>query len=219
MKGQVFSILVCYLFLCVGCSSKSQSLDTGEIKKTDTPKLYLHLLEHPSSYSQVSKELEKRWKLSHATLVLETLRFSGDFIVNEGLTSLLSKKTKQTHPNSTAWKKWLWAQDYTPLPTYPEFKAELYRKIDPKFDAYFKNDRKSTIRLDQVEWGGVRQDGIPPLRSPNMIPAAEADYLAPTDIVFGIEVNGEYRAYPNRILAWHEMFVDTIQGVPLAGVY
>ncbi|MDE0406582.1 MAG: DUF3179 domain-containing (seleno)protein, partial [Alphaproteobacteria bacterium] len=27
------------------------------------------------------------------------------------------------------------------------------------------------------------------------------------------------RAYPKRILGWHEMFVDTVGGVPVAGVY
>ena len=52
-----------------------------------------------------------------------------------------------------------------------------------------------------------------------MLPANKASYLADTDVVFGIEVDGDFRAYPKRILAWHEMFTDTIQGVPLAGVY
>ncbi|MEM7296655.1 MAG: DUF3179 domain-containing (seleno)protein [Bacteroidota bacterium] len=37
--------------------------------------------------------------------------------------------------------------------------------------------------------------------------------------VFGIEVNGDFRAYPKRILAWHEMFVDEVGGVPVCGVY
>ena len=31
--------------------------------------------------------------------------------------------------------------------------------------------------------------------------------------------NEDARAYPKRILAWHEMFVDTVGGVPVAGVY
>ena len=37
--------------------------------------------------------------------------------------------------------------------------------------------------------------------------------------MFGLSVNGDARAYPKRILAWHEMFVDTVGGVPVAGVY
>ena len=65
----------------------------------------------------------------------------------------------------------------------------------------------------------MRQDGIPPLRQPKMLRASEADYLEDDNIVFGIEVNGDVRAYPKRILAWHEMFVDTVGGVEVAGVY
>jgi hypothetical protein len=76
-----------------------------------------------------------------------------------------------------------------------------------------------TIRLDEVIWGGVVQDGIPPLRNPDMIAAAQATYLADEHVVFGLAVNGDARAYPKRILAWHEMFTDTIGGVPVAGVY
>ncbi|WP_462252653.1 DUF3179 domain-containing protein [Ekhidna sp.] len=70
-----------------------------------------------------------------------------------------------------------------------------------------------------MRWGGVIQDGIPPLRSPEMISAQEATYLEDDNIIFGIEVNGDFRAYPKRILAWHEMFVDEVGGIPVCGVY
>ncbi|MEL7240620.1 MAG: efflux RND transporter permease subunit, partial [Planctomycetota bacterium] len=46
-----------------------------------------------------------------------------------------------------------------------------------------------------------------------MISADKAAYLEDTNVVFGIEINGDARAYPKRILAWHEMFVDTVGGV------
>ena len=113
----------------------------------------------------------------------------------------------------------MWSQELTNSRDYAYFKRLLHRGIDPAFEAYFTPDRRFDIRLDEVTWDGVKQDGIPPLRQPAMIAAADADYLAGTDVVFGIEINGEARAYPKRILAWHEMFVDTIAGVPLIGVY
>jgi len=65
----------------------------------------------------------------------------------------------------------------------------------------------------------VKQDGIPPLREPTMISAEEATYLGDDNVVFGLEVNGDPRAYPKRILAWHEMFTDIVGGEPVAGVY
>ena len=47
-------------------------------------------------------------------------------------------------------------------------------------------------------------------------------WSAPPDspfVVFGIAINGDERAYPKRILAWHEMFKDTIGGEHFTGVY
>ena len=44
--------------------------------------------------------------------------------------------------------------------------------------------------MDEIRWGGVKQDGIPPLRNPSMIPGNRASYLEDDHIVFGIEVNG-----------------------------
>jgi hypothetical protein len=73
--------------------------------------------------------------------------------------------------------------------------------------------------LDEIEWGGVLVNGIPPLRSPKTVSAAEASWLRDGHIVFGIVVDGQARAYPKRILAWHEMAIDRLGGVDLTVVY
>ena len=52
-----------------------------------------------------------------------------------------------------------------------------------------------------------------------MIDAADATYLSDSDVVFGIAQGNDIRAYPKRILAWHEMFVDEVDGTEYAGVY
>jgi hypothetical protein len=49
--------------------------------------------------------------------------------------------------------------------------------------------------------------------------AAEATWLKDSHVVFGIVVRGQARAYPKRILAWHEMVRDRVGGVELAIVY
>ena len=77
--------------------------------------------------------------------------------------------------------------------------------MDERFPEYFKETGNPKIRMDEIRWGGVRRDGIPPLKDPEMLSAAEADYLSDSDVVFGIELNGDARCYPKRILAWHEM--------------
>ena len=44
-----------------------------------------------------------------------------------------------------------------------DFKSLLYSLIDIRFAEYFSSNLPSKIRLDEVRWGGVKQDGIPPL--------------------------------------------------------
>ena len=46
------------------------------------------------------------------------------------------------------------------------------------------------------------RDGIPALSNPDLIPAdhGDAGYLLPTDRVIGIEIDGEYLAFPHNIL-------------------
>ena len=113
----------------------------------------------------------------------------------------------------------MWALPYAPHPDYSVFKAELYARIDPRFRAFFPPRVKADIRLDEIDWGGVSVNGIPPLRSPKTIPAAQAGWLRDGHLVFGILVNGVARAYPKRILAWHEMAIDRLGGIDLTIVY
>ena len=165
--------------------------------------------------------IEQNWKPEYEIMALEIMYFGYDSSIGAKLAILLQQKTGQTAGlDFNAWYAYLWNKEQKLLPEYGYFKSQLHKAIDPKFEHYFQGRQEtSLIRFDEIRWGGVVQDGIPPLRNPEMITVDEASYLQDDNIVFGIEVNGEARAYPKRILAWHEMFTDTVQGIPLAGVY
>ena len=166
------------------------------------------------------ERIAKNWHPGFPVMMVEVLRFSRQPDIQQlGMRTLRDKTGKKVGNELDKWYEWIWSQPPELHPDYARFKSELYTNLDPVFAGYFDAEREATIRLDEVRWGGVRQDGIPPLRSPKMITAEEATYLGDTNIVFGIEVNGDARAYPQRILAWHEMFVDTVGGIPVAGVY
>jgi len=77
----------------------------------------------------------------------------------------------------------------------------------------------TSIPSSEIKSGGPPKDGIPALDKPLMIPAADADYLLPDDRVIGIEVNGESRAYPIKILNYHEIVNDIIGDKPLVVSY
>lgn len=68
--------------------------------------------------------------------------------------------------------------------------------------------------------GGPGKDGIPSIDAPRFWSPEEADrYLNGDDIVFGLVEGGVIRAYPQRILVWHEIVNDTVGGRPLAVTY
>lgn len=105
-------------------------------------------------------------------------------------------------------------------PGYAGWKGELLaRCVDPRYRELLPHDAASSVRLDEVVWGGVRVDGIPPLVDPASIPADEAGWLRGDEPVFGLALGGEARAYPLRVLDWHEMADDTLGGVPFALAY
>ena len=136
------------------------------------------------------------------------------------LIAFLERQARQRHGDDLrAWRKWVWALLDAPHADYASFKADLYGRVDAQFRAFFPPRVKSKVRLDEVEWGGVTVNGIPPLRTPKTIAAAEATWLRDDHIVFGLAVNGQARAYPKRILAWHEMATDRVGGVDLTIVY
>ena len=177
----------------------------------------------PMSDDQMDEQLKhmsRNWTDVYIPQLLEIIGTINNEKVQQKIYKTLEKHTNKHFKNTNDWYYWLWNKPENISPDYINVKADIYRWIDPAFESYFR-DRQglARIRLDEIRWSGVAQDGVPPLRNPNMIGAEEASYLDDDNIVFGIEINGDVRAYPKRILAWHEMFVDTVGGVEITGVY
>ena len=56
------------------------------------------------------------------------------------------------------------------------------------------------IPKNEIITRGSFDDFIPSLDHPNFIPVSSADHVLPEDPVLGINIKGEYRAYPITIL-------------------
>jgi len=122
-------------------------------------------------------------------------------------------------PNWPAWVEWYGATELDPPAGFTGWKGRLLGRIDPKFSYFLRDEYTSTIRVEEIQRGGVVVDGIPALNNPTMIPADQADYLTPDEPIFGIFINGDARAYPLRIMDWHEMANDVAGGVPVSLAY
>lgn len=105
-------------------------------------------------------------------------------------------------------------------PDYLAFKRELLaRVVDPRYRDLLADRAVSRLTLERTDWGGVPVDGIPALLDPPVIDADAADWLEPTEPVFGLHLDGEARAYPLRILDWHEMVNDRLGDTAFALSY
>ncbi|MEX0895617.1 MAG: DUF3179 domain-containing (seleno)protein [Patescibacteria group bacterium] len=60
------------------------------------------------------------------------------------------------------------------------------------------------------------KDCIPSIENPVFESAQEANWLLDSDIVFAVNYQGERRAYPQRILNWHEIVNDELAGDPVS---
>jgi hypothetical protein len=79
---------------------------------------------------------------------------------------------------------------------------------------------KHIVPLDQIVSGGPPPDGIPSIDNPKFIPVQEASkFLKDSELVLGLNINGDIRAYPLQILVWHEIVNDKVGGVPVALTY
>lgn len=192
-----------------------------EIKQEQAPTLFLALvIGNPGAREIAIQQITKTWRDEYIPMTLESVTLMSDSTMAAKMIQLLQEKTNQNFGfDINRWFEWVWSHEPKLDPQYPQYKSLLYALIDPRFSEYFKNNGHSDIRLDEIRWGGVRQDGIPPLRNPKMIKANQAAYLSDNNVVFGLEINGDVRAYPKRILAWHEMFVDEVGGLEVVGVY
>jgi hypothetical protein len=67
--------------------------------------------------------------------------------------------------------------------------------------------------------GGPPKDGIPALLHPKFVAADQAKYLDEDDQVIGVVIGGVARAYPIKILTWHEAVNDTVGGQALVATF
>ena len=76
----------------------------------------------------------------------------------------------------------------------------------------------ASVPLEAILRGGPPRDGIPSIDRPRFVSAAQAG-LADDDRLLGLVINGHARAYPVRILNWHEVVNDRFGDRAVAVTY
>ena len=166
-----------------------------------------------------------------AWIIADLMRFVPQRDLNVELanaaSALLGKDLQNRHPWGTVTDH-LIAWDIPAPPDYLQVKNAIFTTVVPDWDRIFV---EGDVDWRHVSWGGVLIDNraydttdevcncIPAADNPEVSSAEDATWLRDDDIVFGIEVNGAYRAYPRRIMEVREMVNDTLGGRDLGIPY
>ncbi len=164
-------------------------------------------------------------------IVSDLMRFASSPQLNTILASTASELLgKEVRPENS-WgtlTDHLMAWDIPAPPGYLDVKRAIFTGLVPGWDRIFV---EGNIDWRHVSWGGVLIDNrphdktdelcncIPAADNPEVISASEATWLKDDDVVFGVTVNGESRAYPRRIMEVREMVNDTLGGRDLGIPY
>ena len=154
--------------------------------------------------------------------LVDLLRFvGGDPATAEDLDAAVAELTGyKPGDDEVAWVAYtdlLLAAEVPAPPGYLDVKEAIYLERDPTWAPFFDPDADLDWR--EVAWGGVGRDEIAALVDARVVAAEEAEHLDADDVVFGMRIGDEARAYPRRFLEVHEMANDTLGGRRVAFSY
>ncbi|MEM1318248.1 MAG: DUF3179 domain-containing (seleno)protein [Pseudomonadota bacterium] len=166
-----------------------------------------------------------------AWLISDLMRFASGRRLNAELAEAAAQLLQIEVDTANAWgvvTDHLIAWDVSAPPEYLAFKRVIFTSIIPGWESIFV---EGDIDWRMVSWGGVLIDAraydttdepcncIPAIDNPEVATADETTWLKDDDVVFGVVVNGEARAYPRRIMEVREMVNDTLGGRDLGIPY
>ncbi|MDJ0683294.1 MAG: DUF3179 domain-containing (seleno)protein [Alphaproteobacteria bacterium] len=164
-------------------------------------------------------------------VISDMMRFTWRRSFDDALASAAAELLQIEYTSPRRWGEitdHLIAWDIPSYPGYLETKRAIFTQFAPGWERILV---EGEIDWRLVSWGGVQIDDrpydttdqpcncIPAADNPKVSSAEEATWLKDDAIVFGIGVNGAYRAYPRRIMEVREMVNDTLGGRDLGIPY
>ena len=164
-------------------------------------------------------------------IIADMMRFTWRLEFDTALANTASSLLQYDIQTPNRWSEitdQLIAWDIPAPPDYLATKRAIFTHFVPGWERIFV---KGDVDWRLVSWGGVSIDDraydttdaqcncIPATDNPEVSTAAEATWIKDSDTVFGIEINGEARAYPRQIMEVREMVNDTLGGRDLGIPY
>ena len=114
-----------------------------------------------------------------------------------------------------AWVRWYQGTSLAPPPGFEDFKGRLLGRAAPDLATFFAEGAPRLVRSEEILWSGAPPERSDFASGPGH-EAAESASLHPGELVVGVVLGGEARAYPLRWLDWHEVANDRLGGRAIA---
>ena len=102
----------------------------------------------------------------------------------------------------------------------PATPAGLLRSQEWRSQGWNTSFQIASVALTELHTGGLERYRATPIDAPRFVDGEEADaFLDPRDPVIAFGTGSDARAYPLRILVWHEVVNDIVGGQPLLITY
>lgn len=122
----------------------------------------------------------------------------------------LAGLTGERHDSEADWYRWLGAHPGALPPGYLQWKGRLLGISDATFTRVLSGPAREGVRPELIAWTGLRVGELPRLIAPRTANTANHGYLENDDIVYGLQLGGSLRAYPQRLLSWHPVVHDRV---------
>jgi hypothetical protein len=90
----------------------------------------------------------------------------------------------------------------------------LLKSYDEDLKNIESESQETRVDLDRLLSGGPPKDGIPSIDDPRLVDISKSEF-SQDELIIGVYLNGEARAYPYGILNWHEIINDKIGDLPI----
>ena len=99
--------------------------------------------------------------------------------------------------------------------------ALLFYSLTPAHASNLNGFELSRLSIDRSEIfsGGPDRDGIPSIDKPKFIAPNQVNFLSDDDLVISFTQDNITKAYPLRILIWHEIVNDMVNNRPISITY
>ena len=162
-----------------------------------------------------------------AWILSDVLRFASDAEAVAALEEAFWTLTGVPEGSIRGWTgvtNYLIAEDIAAPDGYQRWKSILYLRFGSEWAPFF-DDADAEVDWRIISWGGVGIDDrpvqgtdgpcyscIPALNDPELADADGGGWYPDERLVFGVEVDGEARAYPKHQMEVHELVNDTLGG-------